>query len=204
MILGLFTGIVDQEMKKMKKISLILLCVLIMMFLGGCTEQGTTGNPKLPQNTASSGGQGNKTQPGTSIPQKEIRVAVDLPQGWTPVEGSTLPAHYIKDGSAVFMVTKVGYSGDTIDAVTELAKAANENAYKDVNYEGEIESVKVDGRDARKFVCTYDFGGLKMKSMFVYFFYGSEPYTIAFSNFPDSYDALLDDYADILARMKLE
>ncbi len=188
----------------MKKLIMILLCVLMMPFLSGCTEQGTTGNPKLPQNTASLSSQGIQTQPETSIPQKEIKVTVDLPHGWTPVEGSQLPAHYIKDGSAVFMVMKQGYTGDTIDAVTEKAKAANENAYKNVKYEGETQSVKVDGKDARKFVCTYDFSGLKMKSMFVYFFYGSDTYTIAFTNFPDSYEALSDDYADILARIKFE
>ena len=170
----------------------------------GITSQSKPSESNPPQNTASSGSQSTLVQPETSTPANEIKVTVDLPEGWEPVEGSDLPAHYIKNGSAVFMVTKLGYSGDTIDAVTELAKASNEKSYEKVEYEGGTESVKVGGREARKFVCTYGFGGLAMKSMFVYFFYGRDTYVIAFNDYSDSYDALSDDYAAILAQIKFE
>lgn len=193
----------------MKRTIAVLLCVFIMAFLCSCTQQGTIGRSKSsesnpPPNTESPVSQNTLAQPEAGTPANEIKLAVDLPDEWEPVEGSNLPAHYIKNGSAVFMVTKQGFSGDTVDAVTELAKAANEKSYTKVQYEGETENVKVDGKDARKFVCTYDFGGLTMKSMFVYFFYGHDTYAIVFSDFAESFDALSDDYAAILAQIKFE
>ena len=213
----------------MKRTIAVLLCVFIVAFLCSCAQQGTTGQSKPsesnpPQNTESPDSQSTLEQPDESTPEEstsdgstpeestseestpanEMKLAIDLPDGWEPVEGSNLPAHYTKNVSAVFMVTKQGYSGDTLDTVTELAKSANEKAYGKVQYEGETESIKVDGKDASKFVCTYEFGGLSMKSMFVYFFYGQDTYSIAFSDFAESYDALSDDYAAILAQIKFE
>lgn len=193
----------------MKRAIVILLCIFMTAFLCSCMQKGTSGQSepsesKTPQDTELSVNQSTSAQPETSSPANEMKLSADLPEGWEPVEGSELPAHYIKNDSAVFMITKHGYLGDTLDTVTELAKASNEKSYENVVYEGITESIKIDGMAARKFVCTYDLGGLPMKSMFVYFFCGRDTYVIAFTDFADSYDVLSDDYTAILAQIKFE
>ena len=192
----------------MKRTIAILLCALISVFACSCTQQETSSPINPPetnqQDAESSESQNSSAQSETNTESKPMKLSVNLPNGWEAVEGSILPAHYMKNDSAVFMVMQQGYTGNTIDDVVEMAKDANSKTYDSIAYQGNTESIKVDGKDARKFVFTYSFGGLSMKSMTVYLFYEQDTYAIIFTDFAESFDTLTEDYEAILAQIKFE
>lgn len=124
---------------------------------------------------------------------------------------SNLPVHYIKDGLAVFMLNNIGFSGDNLDDVVKAIKSSNELIYQNLTYDGETEKIKIDGIDAIKLICNYNFDKLSMKSMFVYFIKDDETYDISFTTTQDGIDdsdnyfnSLIEDFEFILANMKIK
>lgn len=207
-----------------QKIVLMFLCVLMLVFLCSCTKQevSSIGNAKddvKVQDDKSANNQDNTSSDDTSKDgqdssaalSSEISVELELPDGWEQVPDSNLPAHYIKDGLAVFMLNNIGFNGDNLDDVVKAIKSSNELMYQNLTYDAETENIKLDGIDARKIICSYNFNKLPMKSMFVYFFKDDETYAISFTTFLDDIDgsdnyfnSLIEDFEFILANIKIK
>ncbi len=204
--------------KTIKRIALLL--IFILVFLCSCKNQETNfgkvnDSNNITQETtnnqnSSSNNDSSKEQDNSSDSSSEISVEVEMPAGWEAVAHTNLPAHYIKD-VAVFMLSNVGYIGANIDEVAEIAKKSNEAMYQNVTYDGDTEKIKIDGIDARKFVCSYEFNKLPMKSMFIYFFKGEKTYSITFTTtqtnldgYYDWFSNYIEDYESILANIKIK
>lgn len=165
----------------MKKRLLILTMLMAALFvLPGCNDE------------SASSADGNSAE--------EINISVTPPEGWEPVEGSVAPVHYLK-GTAGLIVKSESFTGETIDAVTEEAKAVFESAFDNVQYVGDTESLNVDGKDARKLIFTCDVSGMNMKYEYVYLFAGNDVYAITFGDLTENFDSMTADFETILGNI---
>lgn len=98
------------------------MCLLLIttVALCACTQQDTD-NPVQSSNAASQEQSISSTAPSeVSSQQKEVVVSIEPPDGWKPVNGSVLPAQYMKN-TASFMVKEERFTGDTLNEVVDEA-----------------------------------------------------------------------------------
>ena len=125
-----------------------------------------------------------------------------VPEGWTKVEGSTIPVQYMK-GTASFMAKTEYFKSTNLDDVVKEALAVFQESFNGVTVTGEAQSIKVDGLDARKFVFTCNVSQIPMKYMYVYAMAdGGGVYSITFGDLADTFDSLSADYESILSQIK--
>ena len=162
----------------------------------------------------------NETQPGTAAPEagetdvpKEVAAAevqagtvsieITPPEGWTKNEESVIPLHYL-NGTASLMIKEEPYSGNTLDAVLTEALDMFGDSFTNFKTVGDIESLTVDGKDAKKMTFTAAFAGIEMTFDYIFLFVGNDVYVITFSDFADSFDTLADDFEAILQSVRFK
>lgn len=185
----------------MKKIMMITLCLLLMISLSACSSQKTTKNQP-----ASGEGKASSTVPTESTAaanKAEAKINIVPPSGWKAVEGSVLPVQYMKN-TASFMVKHENFSQKTINEVVMEAKRIFSDTFDKVKFEGEPETITVDGKDARKIIFSCEVSGMQMKYEYVYLFVGEKVYAITFGDLAASFDSLSADYEQILKDISFE
>jgi len=182
-----------------KKIIAGLLAGLLLISLAACAGNAAgPANPTSDQTTTSSSG--GKASAATDA----VKILIEPPAGWEPVTGSVLPVQYLKE-TASFMVKEESLlSGKLLDEAVEQALQVLGNAFKDMTREGDIETITVDGKDARLvvFICTVS--KIAMKFEYVYLIAGGKFYAITFGDTAAHFDAAAEDYALILQNIRFE
>ena len=187
----------------------VLFFVVIMTFsLYACGQ-------KLPDTSGASGTSSPNTEAGnpssttntdTGSQDKQagdVVVEITPPDGWTPVEGSVLPVHYMK-GTASFMVKAEPFSKATLDDVVTEALGMYQKSFDNLNVQGEVEPYTVDEKDARKLTFTCTISKMNMKYVYVYLFAADKTYVITFGDLASSFDSLNDDYETILSSIRFK
>jgi len=188
--------------RKNKKIIMIMLCLILMITLSACSSQKT---PVEDQKASSEGQASSAGQTeSTSVTNKaEAKINIVPPSGWKPVEGSVLQVQYMKN-TASFMVKSEPFSQKNIDEVVIEAKRIFSDTFDEVKFEGEPETITVDGKDARKLIFTCKVSGMQMKYEYVYLFVGGKVYAITFGDLAATFDSLSADYEQILKGITFE
>lgn len=210
----------------MKNKLLISLVILFTIILGACTAKNPTssnqvqtnnaGNTKEQQTnneTSSTEGQtdikasSEESQTSSAIAsetqRKNASILTKPPTGWEKVQGSVLPVQYLKN-TASYMIKEEPFQGKNLDEVITEAKAAFENAFDDVAYIGETESITIDEKDAKRIIFTCKISNMQMKYEYVYLFVGSGVYAITFGDLEDNFDSQAADYEEILGNIHFE
>lgn len=188
----------------MKRIILIALGLLMILALCAC-------NAASPAPSARPGAGGEAAAPEASAespdeseaPQAKAGITVQPPSGWAPVAGTVLPAQYMKN-TASFMAKEESFGGKTLDAVVGEAREAFGGAFDGIQYEGEPQTVTVDGKDAAKLVFTCSVSGIKMKYEYVYLFAGGSVWALTFGDMAETFDSLQGDYDKILESIRFQ
>lgn len=133
----------------------------------------------------------------------DVKITADMPDGWEPVEGSVAVLQYMKQTSS-FIVTKENYfkSTDPDEIVTE-AKAVFSKSFDNVVYEGDPETLKVAGQDARQIVFTCDISNMPFKYRIVYLSVGGNVFSFLFADLAENFDGMTSDYDAILAGIQI-
>ena len=131
----------------------------------------------------------------------EVTVDITPPEGWTPVEGSAIPVHYLK-GTASFMVKAEPFTSSTLDEVVTEALGIYQQAFDNLIVEQEAEPFTVDEKDARKLTFTCTVSGISMKFLYVYLFAADKTYVITFGDMESTFDELSSDYETILSSIR--
>ncbi len=131
----------------------------------------------------------------------EVSITTSMPDGWEKNEESVLAVQYSK-GTASFMVTDEPFSSKTLDEVVNDAADIFGNTFDNFTKVGEIESLTIDGKDAKKLTFTCTISSLNMKFMYVYLFAADKVYAITFGDMESSFDTLTEDYNSILSSIR--
>jgi predicted small lipoprotein YifL len=188
-----------KESVIMKKVLVLFISVLMICTLAACGEKQTNSNTDGQSTTRT---QSETTGQNTNA-QNKANIKITPPAGWNPVEGSTLPVHYMKNTTS-FMIKEEGFLGNTVDEIVPQVKASFEGAFENVSYIGDAKKITVDGIDARQIVFTCSVSGLDMKYEYVYLLVGGDLYAITFGDMGDTFDDLSADYAQILKDIKFK
>jgi len=160
-----------MQKKNKKIIMMIMLCLILMITFSACSSQKTpVENQKAGKGQASSAVQ---TESKSVTNKAEAKINIIPPSGWKPVEGSVLQVQYMKN-TASFMVKSEPFSQKNIDEVVIEAKRIFSDTFDEAKFEGEPETVTVDGKDARKLIFTCKVSGMQMKYEYVYLFVGEK------------------------------
>lgn len=176
----------------------VLVFVCIVVLLSACGNSSQEIGDSVPSKADSIA-----TEESGSHPEEEndlfgeVNVSVTTPEGWEPYEGSPHPAEYYK-GTARFIVMNWGFNASNLDELVEKAKSTYPSTYKDIEYIGEVENLTVDGKDARKFVFTYDAGAARCKCWNIFLLLGKDSYLIVFTDMVGNFDDNIGDYEQIL------
>ncbi len=184
-------------MKTAIKFNLVLLSVFL---LAGC---GTTDTGKTTESVKDLIKSTSEAQPESVNQNTTKEISVTVPDGWEPVEGSVLSVQYMKN-TASFMAKKENFSSKDLDEVVKEAKTIFEKIFDGVEYIGNVETIQVDGKDARKFIFTCEISGLKMEYLYAYTLVDNQIYAITFGDLTTTFDNLSSDYNTILGNIKFK
>lgn len=185
----------------MKTILMLGLSFMLIITASACGTQNAPVEKQKPAEVQASAN--TQTNPAPIANKAETQIKITPPSGWNPVAGSVLPVQYQKN-TASFMVKKEPFQGKNLDDVLGEAKKAFEKSFDKVRYDGDAQSLTVDGQDARKIVFTGVVSGMNMKYECVYLFKGKDVYVITFGDLANTFDALSADYKQILADIRFE
>ena len=130
-------------------------------------------------------------------------IEVTPPEGWKPVEGSVLPVQYVKN-TASLMVKQEQFKSDTLDSVIGETLEVFGETFDNLEIQGAVEDIIIDGYDSKKLTFTYVMSNMNMKMQYTYLFVGGKPYVIVFGDLVDSFDSLADDFSTILNNIKFK
>lgn len=170
-----------------------MVCLAILLSGCGTDDKKSESSEQVPAQPA---------PPATVQPQGAAKAAIAPPAGWEPVSGSAIPNHYVKKG-ATFIVKQENFQSKNLDDVVKEAQAAYIKAFTDVKFEGEPETLTVDGKEARKIRFTCKVSGLQMKYEYVYLMAGGVK-VITFGAASDTFDELAADFGQILKDIRFE
>lgn len=194
----------------MKKIIILFLALIMTVSLCTCGQKETKEPVKASEPPSQSSDVTETDSPADTAPAKpevgqpqQIVIEVTPPEGWKPVEGSVLPVQYMKN-TASFMVKQEQVTGDTLDAaIDETIKACGE-AFGNLEVQGAVEDIIIDGYDSKKLTFTCVVSKMNMKMQYIYLFIGGKPYVIVFGDLADTFDSLSGDFSTILKNIKFK
>lgn len=190
----------------------ITLCFILIMAVSLCAC-GQKKSELLPETSGTPGASASKTEIETLSSQTDadtasqdkqegvVVIEITPPDGWTPVEGSVLPVHYMK-GTASFMVKTEPFSNATLDDVVNEALGIYQKSFDNLKVQGEVEPFTVNEKDARKLTFTCTVSKMNMKFLYVYLFAADKTYVITFGDQESTFDTLAADYETILSNIK--
>lgn len=180
----------------MKKYLIILMVFVVTVMLCACSQPSneTTSTADAGSVTSNTSMQATPT-----VGEVTGNVTVDVvpPEGWEPMDNQYILVHYMKD-TASFMIKEEGFYGDSLDSVVQQSIESLKGAFDNVVVLGDVESITIDGKDAKKFIFTCSVGSMEMKYMYAYLSLGGKTYSIVFGDMADSFDSLSADYDAIL------
>lgn len=200
----------------MRKIAILCLCLAAAVSIAACQPKNTktavssssssaassetTEETTREETTAASTAEETEAPTtATTAAPVEVTVTADMPDGWEPVEGSVAVLQYMKNTSS-FIITKERYFKSTNpDEIAAEAMKIFSKSFDNVVYEGDIETLTVDGQDARQIVFTCDISDMPFKYRIVYVCVGGNVFSILFADLADSFDDMQSDYDAILA-----
>lgn len=202
----------------MKRIMTLLLVFVMVVSLGACGVQSKTEPSPNPSTTANTeaAADGSESESESAIVETssdaeavdtqeqqggEVDIEVSPPAGWEPIAGSVIPVQQMKN-TASFMVKPENYSGETLDDVADEALEIFKGTFDNVSVIGDVETLTVDGKDARTFTFTCTVSKLDMKFQYVFIFVADKTYVITFGDMADTFDSLSADYEEILNNIK--
>lgn len=130
-------------------------------------------------------------------------IDVTPPDGWAPVEGSSVPVQYMK-GTASFMVKAENFDSTTLDGVAHEALDIYQKSFDNFKIQDDAEPLTVDEKDARKLSFTCTVSKIDMKYLYVYLFAADKTYVITFGDQEGTFDTLSTDYETILNTIKFK
>ena len=179
----------------MKKYLLLFLAIALTIVSAGCGSN-TTG-----ETTTASPAQG-ETQNTTAAQNNEpAGITVSPPEGWVKNEKSVVIAQYMKN-TASFILKEEIFAKKDLDSVTKQAKDSLASVFEDIEFAGEPESIKVDGRDAVRFM--FSVPSIKFKYEYVYIIAGNTVYNAVFGDLAATFDNYTSDYQAILDSIKIK
>lgn len=171
-------------------IAVLIMCVFLIASCGDNETTTTGGEDSIQDNPQTS-----------ESSTKEVEIMVTVPEGWEVVEGSVAPVQYMK-GTASFIVKSEPFQSDTLDKVVAEALEIYKESFDNLQQQGQIETLLVDGKDARKNIFTCDFSGMSMKFEYIYLFVEKKVYVITFGDLASTFDSLSVDYETIVNQIK--
>lgn len=132
--------------------------------------------------------------------EQKIAIEISPPEGWKPMEGSVLPVHYMKS-TASFMVKEERFQSTELDAIVTEALGIYQKSFDNVAVVGDVETITVDGKEAKKLIFTCTVGKLEMKYLYVYLLVEGRTYVITFGDLANTFDTLSADYEAILSNI---
>lgn len=164
----------------------------------------TSGTPDTSASKTETEALSSQTDTDTASQDKQegvVAIEITPPDGWTPVEGSILPVHYLK-GTANFMVKAEPFNSVTLDDVVNEALGIYQKSFDNFKVQGEVEPFTVNEKDARKLTVTCTVSNINMKYLYVYLFASDKTYVITFGDQESTFDTLAADYETILSNIK--
>lgn len=186
----------------MKKIFALALMLVMTLSFVACGKNASSppddgGNSNATQTSQIDNSGTDATDvPSGQLETSDIKVIMELPDGWEPVKDSVLEHQYMKN-TASFMVKTENFTSDTLDAVVGEALEIYTKTFDDLKAQ-DIEKITVDGKEARKLTFTCAVSNMDMKYLYVYLFAGGKTYVLTFGDLLDSFDSLVADYEAIL------
>ncbi len=140
---------------------------------------------------------------GGSGGSKDVLVSLDLPEGWrVREEGTVVLMQCVNDQGGFFSVTKEkGAIGKNLEEHVEHTKSFHEENYRDIEWLGGTEKLRIDGRDAREI--TYLSNGFKQKDSIVVI-HKTLAFRFSIVALEADFEGILDDYQAILDSVKFE
>ena len=130
-----------------------------------------------------------------------VKVQVQMPEGWDEVSGSDLNVQYLK-GTASFFVKEEDFGGMNLDDVVKAAEEIFSASFDAYALEGEAESITIDEKDARKLMFTCSISGMKMKYCYVYLYAGDRLFAMTFADLADAFDEITPDLEHVLENIR--
>jgi len=192
----------------MKKCIIWISIFMIVVSLCACGQKESSVPPKA-SNSSSSAITKSTDQTDSSPAKSEngqerkINIEISPPQGWKLNEDSVLPVHYMKN-TASFLVKEENFTSSTLDGVVDEALKIYGKTFDNLAVQGDVETITVDGKEAKKLTFTCTVSKMNMKYLYVYLFAEGKTYVITFGDFADSFDSLSADYTTILNDIKFK
>ncbi len=195
----------------MKRYMLLFLTFIIAVLLCACAQNGAaniTAASHAPTSsnstTAATSRQTESVQSQTKDSKnQEVTIQISPPEGWTPIEGSVLPVHYMKNTASV-MVKAEPFTSGTLDEVVNEALEIYRKTFDNVITAGNVETITVDSKEAKKLMFTCTVSKLEMKYLYVYLFAEGKTYVITFGDSASTFDSLSSDFETILSNIKFK
>jgi hypothetical protein len=178
---------------------------MMMVSLCSCGQKKSGSQSGTPDTTPAKTETNNQSSPTDTGSQDKqgspVSIEIAPPDGWTQMQGSVLPVHYMK-GTASFMAKAEPFSSTNLDDVVKEALGMYQKSFENLKVQGEIEAFTVDEKDARRLTFTCTVSKMNMKYLYVYLFAGDKTYVITFGDLESTFDTLSSDYETILNNIK--
>lgn len=192
----------------MKKYISLFIVIIMAVSLCACGKKESSTSQKTYDSTSAVSSSSELANPleSTSVQttegqEQKITIEVSPPDGWQPVAGSVLSVQYMKN-TVSFMVKEEKFTSSTLDEVVDAALEIYGNTFDNLKVLGDVESITIDNKDARKLTFNCVISKMNMKYIYVYLFVEGKIYVITFGGLEDSFDSLSSDYEAILNNMK--
>ncbi|MGE4273713.1 MAG: hypothetical protein AB7E31_12710 [Desulfitobacterium sp.] len=192
----------------MKRLIMLFILLILAVSLCACSQKESSTPPNASESSSSvamkSDGQ-KDTSPVQSENEQERKISIEIspPDGWKLMEGSVLPVHYMKN-TASFMVKEEPFTSGTLDGVVDEALEIYKKTFDNLAVQGEVETITIDGKEAKKLTFTCVVSKMNMKYLYVYLFAEGKTYVITFGDLADSFDSLSADYTAILSNIEFK
>ncbi|HHV19023.1 MAG TPA: hypothetical protein GXZ27_09250, partial [Thermoanaerobacterales bacterium] len=77
-------------------------------------------------------------------------------------------------------------------------------AFGNLEVQGAVEDIIIDGYDSKKLTFTCVVSKMNMKMQYIYLFISGKPYVIVFGDLADTFDSLSGDFSTILKNIKFK
>ncbi|MEL1136553.1 hypothetical protein AAC978_15380 [Desulfitobacterium sp. THU1] len=192
----------------MKRFIMLFILLILAVSLCACSQKESSTPPNASESSSSVAmkSDGQKDTPSAqSENEQERKMSIEIspPDGWKLMEGSVLPVHHMKN-TASFMVKEEPFTSGTLDGVVDEALEIYKKSFDNLAVQGEVETITIDGKEAKKLTFTCVVSKMNMKYLYVYLFAEGKTYVITFGDLADSFDSLSADYTAILSNIEFK
>lgn len=179
----------------------ILMLICTVMLLSACGSNNKTVGDSVPNDAENSIASTEATESGSNSVEVIGESAgtdklVTPPKGWKPADSGGAHLVDYSNGTAHFWVEKKSIGASNPDEMAQAMKSAYERSsvFRNIEFIGEMESITLGGKDARKLVFNYEAiepsSVKKMKREDIFLILGEDFYKIVFEDTSDHFDKL--------------